>query len=78
LGLHARAATKLSQALEGYDAEIWLAKGDSVADAKSILDLLGLSCTRNTPIAIFSAGKDARAALDTAVNIIENNFGEEV
>jgi phosphotransferase system HPr (HPr) family protein len=77
LGLHARAATKLSLALEDLDAEIYLVKGNNMADAKSILDLLGLSCTRNTTVEILCSGKEAQKALDTALFLIENNFGEE-
>ena len=77
LGLHARAATKLSQVLEEYDAEVWLLRGGALADAKSILDLLGLCCPRNTPVEVMSAGKDAREALTAAVALIEDNFGED-
>jgi phosphotransferase system HPr (HPr) family protein len=77
LGLHARAATKLSQILEEFDAEVYLVRGENAADAKSILDLLGLCCPRNTRVEIVSVGKDARKALDAAVSLIENNFGEE-
>jgi phosphotransferase system HPr (HPr) family protein len=77
LGLHARAATRLSQILEDFDAEVWLVRGDVAADAKSILDLLGLCCPRNTEVEIVSAGKDAREALEATLSLIESNFGEE-
>ncbi|MDR2459972.1 MAG: HPr family phosphocarrier protein [Deltaproteobacteria bacterium] len=76
LGLHARAAARLAQAVENYDAEIYLSKGDMKADAKSILDLIGLCAPRNTKIEISSYGPEAQKALMAAVKLIEDNFGE--
>jgi phosphotransferase system HPr (HPr) family protein len=77
LGLHSRAAARLSQALEPYDCEISLEKGDLRADAKSILDLLSLCCPCNTRVTVTAEGPDAEAALMAAKEIIRNRFGED-
>jgi phosphocarrier protein len=77
LGLHSRAAARLSQALEGYDCEIYLEKGGLRADAKSILDLLSLCCPCNTRVTVLSAGPEAETALSCAMDIIQNRFGED-
>ncbi|MDR1167137.1 MAG: HPr family phosphocarrier protein [Deltaproteobacteria bacterium] len=77
LGLHARAAARLAAALEEFDAEVFIARGPDRADAKSILDMLSLSCSRNTEVTVFSSGREAAAALAAAQKIIESRFGED-
>jgi phosphotransferase system HPr (HPr) family protein len=77
LGLHSRAAARLSQALENFDCEIYLEKGELRADAKSVLDLLSLCCPCNTKVTVLSRGPEAESALLAARSIIQDRFGEE-
>ncbi|MDR2352828.1 MAG: HPr family phosphocarrier protein [Deltaproteobacteria bacterium] len=77
LGLHARAAARLAAVLEDFESEVYLARGDIFADARSILDLIALNCSRNTRVMVLANGPDAQKALGAAVNIIENGFGED-
>jgi phosphotransferase system HPr (HPr) family protein len=77
LGLHSRAAARLAQAIEDFDCEIYLEKGDYRADARSILDLLSLCCPCNTKVTLLASGPEAERALETARRVIHDRFGEE-
>jgi phosphocarrier protein len=76
LGLHARAAARLAQAVEDLDAEVYVCKDNYKDDAKSILELLGLCCSYGTSVKVLTTGHEAQKALDIAVYVIENKFGE--
>ncbi|MDR1035729.1 MAG: HPr family phosphocarrier protein [Deltaproteobacteria bacterium] len=77
LGLHSRAAARLSQALEPFDCEIYIEKGEIRADAKNILDLISLCCPSNTRVTLVARGPEAGPAIDAAREIIHNRFGED-
>ncbi|MDR2340574.1 MAG: HPr family phosphocarrier protein [Deltaproteobacteria bacterium] len=77
LGLHGRAAARLVAAIEDFDCEIFVEKGSFRADAKSILDLLTLCCSKATRIRIGASGPDAGDAVDAALRVIGEGFGEE-
>jgi phosphocarrier protein len=77
LGMHGRAAAKLAAAVEGFDCEIFVEKGSFRADAKSILDLLSLCCSKATRIRIGASGPDASPAVLAAKRVVEEGFGEE-
>jgi phosphocarrier protein FPr len=77
LGLHSRAAARLSQALEPFDCEIYIEKGELRADAKNILDLISLCCPSNTRVTLLARGPEARPAIDAAKEMISNRFGED-
>jgi phosphocarrier protein len=77
LGLHGRAAARLVAAIEGFDCDVFVEKGPFRADAKSILDLLSLCCSKNTKIKIGAVGPDAKLAVEAARQVVEEGFGEE-
>jgi phosphotransferase system HPr (HPr) family protein len=77
LGLHSRAAARLSQALEPFDCEIYLEKGEHRADAKNILDLISLCCPSNTRVTLVARGPEAGVAIEAAKEMIHNRFGED-
>ncbi|MDR2405563.1 MAG: HPr family phosphocarrier protein [Deltaproteobacteria bacterium] len=77
LGLHGRAAAQLSKAIEDFDCEIFVEKGPFRADAKSILDLLSLCCSKGTRIKIGAIGPAAEDAVTTAVKVVKGGFEEE-
>lgn len=74
LGLHARPAAKLAQAAQQYESRITLEYDDTVADAKSILDILSLAAGRGASLTLRCSGEDARKAADT----LEALFGGEM
>lgn len=77
LGLHARAATLLVQAVTGLDAEVRIRKDDQEVDAKSILSLLTLAATQGTEIEVVARGRDASLAIEAIAALIEARFHED-
>ena len=76
LGLHARAAAKLVQLSNQFSADITLEKDGQTADAKSIMDVLMLTGTKDSQLKVSATGKDETVALDEVVRLIEDKFGE--
>ena len=77
LGLHARAAAKIVQTSNQFQSNIRIIKNGREADAKSMLDILTLSCPRGTRIELLAEGKDAAEALTALAVLFDNKFGEE-
>jgi phosphocarrier protein len=77
LGLHARAAALLVQALARFDAEITVSKDDQTVNGKSILGLMMLAAGQGSWIEVVAHGPDAEAALDTITALVEAKFNEE-
>ena len=77
LGLHARAAAKIVQTSSQFQSRIRIVKNGREADAKSMLDILTLSCPRGTRIELRAEGKDAAEALTALAVLFDNKFGEE-
>lgn len=77
LGLHGRAAAHLANAIEDFNCEIFVEKGPFRADAKSILDLLSLCCSKGTRIKIGAIGPMAKEAVSVAVEVVKSGFEEE-
>jgi phosphotransferase system HPr (HPr) family protein len=69
--LHARPAGALIRAAAQYTASITLTTGSKTADAKSILQVLGLGATGGTEITVATAGADASDALDAVAELLE-------
>lgn len=77
LGLHARAAAKIVQTSNQFQSNICIIKNGREANAKSMLDILTLSCPRGTRIELRAEGKDASEALSALAVLFDNKFGEE-
>ena len=77
LGLHARAAAKLVQAVEAYQAEICLVKDGGKADARSLLSLISLGCAEGSRVTVVAEGVDALSAVLAVKSLFEEHFGEE-
>lgn len=77
LGLHARAAARLVQVVQGFESEIFMEKDGDAVDAGSVLSLLTLECPLGTRVTVKASGNDAAKALDAVAELIENRFGEE-
>jgi phosphocarrier protein len=76
LGLHARAAAKLVQLSNQFSAEIRLEKDGQTADAKSIMDVLMLTGTKDSALTVRADGKDEEAALQEVIRLFQDKFGE--
>ena len=77
LGLHARAAAKIAQTSSQFQSRISIIKNGREADAKSMLDILALSCPQGTPVEVRAEGDDAAEALAALAVLFENKFGED-
>ena len=77
LGLHARAAAKIVQTSSQFQSRILIIKNGREADAKSMLDIMTLSCPQGTRIELCAEGKDASEALAALAVLFDNKFGEE-
>lgn len=77
LGLHARAATKLVQLANQFDAKITVKQGDKQASADSVMALLMLESGMGKLITVYTQGKEAQAAMDAIENLINKKFDEQ-
>ncbi len=76
LGLHARAATKLAVLAAEFDASVTLKQGEKTASASSVLGLLMLETGMGKTITVIAEGKDAKAALNSVCQLINDCFDE--
>ncbi|HEY3074498.1 MAG TPA: HPr family phosphocarrier protein [Burkholderiales bacterium] len=76
LGLHARAAAKLTHIASGFQSEIWLSRSGRRVNAKSIMGVMMLAAGKGSTIKIVAEGADADAALAALTKLIAERFGE--
>lgn len=77
LGLHARAAAKLSHLANTFISHIYLIYNQDKVNAKSLLGILTLAASIGTSITIIADGKDEKKAMDQIVGLFKNKFNEE-
>ena len=76
LGLHARAAAKLTQVAGGFHSEIWISRSGRRVNAKSIMGVMMLAAGQGSTVALEAEGADAEAALAALTKLIAERFGE--
>jgi phosphocarrier protein len=76
LGLHARAAAKLTHVASGYEAEIWLSRSGRKVNAKSIMGVMMLAAGKGSKITLEIAGPDEEQAMEALCALINDCFGE--
>ncbi len=76
LGLHARAAAKLTQLAGRFKSDIWLSRNGQRVNAKSIMGVMMLAASKGSSIRIETSGEDENEALQALVDLIGNYFGE--
>ncbi len=76
LGLHARAAAKLTHIASGFQSEIWLSRSGRRVNAKSIMGVMMLAAGKGSTVKIEARGPDADAALAALTKLIADRFGE--
>ena len=77
LGLHARPAAMLVEAVSNLNCEVSITKDDLTVDAKSLMGVLTLAAEEGSSLDICADGPDAQYAIDRVAEMIENKFGEE-
>jgi phosphocarrier protein len=76
LGLHARAAAKLTHLASNYHSDIWISRSGRRVNAKSIMGVMMLAAGQGTSVLLEAEGRDAEQALAALTKLIANRFGE--
>jgi len=76
LGLHARAAAKLTQLASKFNSEIFITRASQRVNAKSIMGVMMLAAGKGITVHIEAEGADADQALEQIEALFENKFGE--
>jgi len=76
LGLHARAAAKLTQLASQFKSDIFIARGAQRVNAKSIMGVMMLAAGQGTAVKIDATGADADRALADIQTLFDSKFGE--
>jgi phosphocarrier protein HPr len=77
LGLHARAAAKLTQVASRFPCEVTVAHDGQSVNAKSVMGLLLLCGAKGSELAVQATGDRAEEAVDAIGVLIDSLFGEE-
>ncbi|WP_111732136.1 HPr family phosphocarrier protein [Roseovarius amoyensis] len=75
-GLHARAAAKLVEVAEGFDASAEVSLDGQSSGADSIMGLLMLAASKGKTIDVRAWGADAEALVDAVEALVADRFGE--
>jgi len=75
-GLHARPALLFVQTVAKFKSNVTLKKGEKVANAKSIINILALGAGRGNEISICAEGEDEELAVKELVKLVKSKFGE--
>ncbi|MFC3338742.1 HPr family phosphocarrier protein [Paracandidimonas soli] len=76
LGLHARAAAKLTQLAAKFVSEIHIARGSQRVNAKSIMGVMMLAAGMGVTVTVDAEGLDEDQALQEIQELFANRFGE--
>jgi phosphocarrier protein HPr len=76
-GIHARPAALLVETANRFSSSVFLEKDGEKINGKSIMGILTLAGTYNTPIKIIAEGGDEEQAVAAISNLFETKFEEE-
>lgn len=76
LGLHARAAAKLSRLAEQFSSEITLEKSEHSINAKSIMQIMMLAANKGSQITLSANGVDEANAIQAITDLVNRYFDE--
>ena len=76
LGLHARAAAKLTQLAAKYQCAVVLSRNNRKVNAKSIMGVMMLAAGKGAKVTLETSGPDENEAMDAIVALINDYFGE--
>lgn len=77
LGLHARAAAKLSHLANMFHADVFLIYNQDRINAKSLLGILTLAATVGNEITVRAEGEDEGEAVSALAQLFADKFEEE-
>jgi phosphocarrier protein FPr len=76
-GLHARPAAVLANLAKKFKSDLRLQKGDSQANAKSVVAIMGLEIGLGDKVTVVAKGDDAEAAIETLTPLLREGLGDE-
>jgi len=76
LGLHARAAALLVKAANRFESDVFVTRGKTRVNGKSIMGLLMLAAGRGSRIKIEIEGPDCESALKRLEKLVSKGFYE--
>lgn len=76
-GMHARPAALLVKTASSFASQISIEKDSERVNGKSIMGVITLGATYNTPLKIIADGPDEMAALDALQKLFDSRFEEE-
>jgi phosphocarrier protein HPr len=76
-GMHARPAALLVKTASRFTAQVYIEKDEERVNGKSIMGVITLGATYDTPLKLIADGPDESAALDAIALLFENRFEEE-
>ncbi|MEX2240164.1 MAG: HPr family phosphocarrier protein [Burkholderiales bacterium] len=76
LGLHARAAAKLTQIASSFQSEVWLTRNGRRVNAKSIMGVMMLAAGKGASVTVEAEGLDANEAVAAIRKLVAGRFGE--
>jgi len=76
LGLHARAAAKLTQLAGKFAADVWVTRDGRRVNAKSIMGVMMLAAAKGATVVVETNGADEAEAMAALVGLISDRFGE--
>lgn len=77
LGLHARAAAKLTELAGRFESDIHIARAQQRVNAKSIMGVMMLAAGLGVKVTVDAQGADAEQALAAITELFANKFDEE-
>lgn len=75
-GLHARAAARMAEVVERFDAQADVERDGMSASGDSIMGLLMLAASRGTCIEVSTRGPEAEALMEALDALVADRFGE--
>ena len=76
LGLHARAAAKLTHLASSFDSEIWISRSGRRVNAKSIMGVMMLAAGMGSTVQLETDGPDENEAMEAIERLFAEKFGE--
>jgi phosphocarrier protein HPr len=76
-GMHARPAALLVKTASLFASQISIEKDSDRVNGKSIMGVITLGATYNTPLKIIADGPDEMEAVDALQKLFDNRFEEE-
>jgi phosphocarrier protein HPr len=76
-GLHARASAKLVKCVEAFAALVTVSREGQTVEGTSIMGLMMLAAGPGSVISVVCRGREAAAAMQAIVALVESGFGEE-